>query len=108
MLKNLKSLRHSRNLTQKGLSKILNISQQTIDKYENRDCNPRIATIIKIADYFDTSVDYLLGRTNDPRSISKIYPADLSADEISLLEDLRNLSDEETEFFMKAVRGLIT
>ncbi len=56
-------LRQDHKMNQKDLAKILNVSIATISHYESGINSPDIATIIKIADYFGVSVDYLLGRT---------------------------------------------
>ena len=63
MLKNLKKLREERKLTQKQLAEVILVSQQSINKYENHGVEPDIATVIRLADYFSVSVDYLIGRT---------------------------------------------
>ncbi|MFW6377585.1 MAG: helix-turn-helix domain-containing protein [bacterium] len=60
--KRLKQLRKENNLTQKELSEILNIGESTLSHYENKDREPNFDTLIKIADLFDVSLDYLLGR----------------------------------------------
>ena len=44
----------------------LNMSQNTISRYETGEREPGINELIKIADYFNVSVDYLLERTNNP------------------------------------------
>ena len=64
-MKNLKTLRLSKNLSQQQLALRLDLSQQTIYKYENQITEPDIATLIKLADYFNTSVDYLIGNTDN-------------------------------------------
>lgn len=48
--------------TQKELSKMLNISDKNISNYENGNTEPDIATLIKIADFFDVSLDFLCNR----------------------------------------------
>ena len=62
----LKELRKSRNISQLKLALDLNTNQNTISRYENMEREADYTTLIKIADYFDVSVDYLLGRTSDP------------------------------------------
>ena len=62
-MKNLKSLRLSKGLSQLKLAELFNISQQSIYKYENGLAEPDIDTLIKLADYFETSVDYLIGHS---------------------------------------------
>ena len=62
----LKKLRKERNLTQLKLAMDLNTNQNTISRYETGEREPGINELIKIADYFNVSVDYLLERTNNP------------------------------------------
>ncbi len=62
MLKNLKNLRKELGLTQKEIADILHISQQTYRDYENCKTEPTGETLIAIANYFEVTVDELLGR----------------------------------------------
>ena len=50
-------------VTQRQLAEYLQIAQPSYIRYENGSAEPSLETLIKIADYFDVSVDYLLGRT---------------------------------------------
>jgi len=63
----LKELRKSKGLSQLRLATDLNTTQNTISRYETGEREPGIAELIKIADYFHVSVDYLIGHTDDPR-----------------------------------------
>ena len=58
----LKSLRKEKNISQLKLAFDLNMNQNTISRYENMERQADYETLIKIADYFGVSVDYLLGR----------------------------------------------
>lgn len=60
----LKELRKARKISQLKLSLDLNMSQNTISRYENLEREADYCTLIKIANYFDVSLDYLLGRTD--------------------------------------------
>lgn len=60
----LKELRKSKGISQVKLAMELNTSQNTISRYETGEREPGINELIRIADYFNVSVDYLLGRTN--------------------------------------------
>ena len=62
MLKNLKNLRKELGLSQKQIADILHISQQTYSDYENCKTEPTSETLIAIANYFEVTVDELLGR----------------------------------------------
>jgi len=44
----------------------LNMNQNSISRYENREREADYATLIRFADYFNVSIDYLLGRTDNP------------------------------------------
>ena len=59
----LKELRSKRNITQLKLALDLNMNQNSISRYENMEREADYETLIKFADYFDVSIDYLLGRT---------------------------------------------
>ncbi|MBQ7132201.1 MAG: helix-turn-helix transcriptional regulator [Oscillospiraceae bacterium] len=63
----LKEIRKSKGISQLKLAMDLNMSQNTISRYETGDREPGINELIKIADYFDVSVDYLLERTENPK-----------------------------------------
>lgn len=60
----LKELRKSKNLTQTELGKILGVGKTTISMYETNNSTPNDEIKLKIADYFNVSLDYLLGKTN--------------------------------------------
>lgn len=59
---NLKVLRKNEGLTQKELAQKLNIATNTYGGYELGTSEPTIETLIKLADYYNVSVDYLIGR----------------------------------------------
>lgn len=61
----LKQLRKERKLSQLQLAFDLNMNQNTISRYENLERQADYDTLIRFADYFGVSVDYLLGRTDD-------------------------------------------
>ena len=62
----LKELRKSRRVSQVKLALDLNMSQNSISRYESGAREADYATLIKLADYFDVSIDYLLERTDNP------------------------------------------
>ena len=68
----LKELRKSNNLTQEDLAKILGVGKTTISMYENGNSTPNDEIKIKIADYFNVSMDYLIGKTNIKESADDI------------------------------------
>ena len=66
----LKDLREDKDILQKDIAKILNVSQTNYSKYELGKINIPIETLKKLAIFFNTSIDYLLGLTNE----EKPYP----------------------------------
>ena len=60
----LKSLRKEKNISQLKLAIDLNMNQNSISRYENGEREADYNTLIKFADYFDVSLDYLLGRSD--------------------------------------------
>ena len=62
----IRNLREDKDLTQQQMADHLNITQRTYSRYENGERSIPIETLIEIANYHDTSIDYLLGLTNNP------------------------------------------
>ena len=63
----LKELRKNKRISQLKMAMDLNMTQNTISRYETGDREPGIAELILIADYFYVSVDYLIGHSDRPR-----------------------------------------
>ena len=64
--KRLIGLRTSLNLSQMKLAKSLGISQSAVNRYEHDDATVPDSVLLKYADFFDVSADYILGRTDKP------------------------------------------
>lgn len=63
----LKELRQSKGISQLKLAMDLNMNQNSISRYENGIREADYSTLIKFADYFNVSIDYLLERTTNPK-----------------------------------------
>ena len=63
----LKEVRKSKGISQTKLAMDLHTSQNTISRYETGEREPGLDELIRLADYFNISIDYLLERTDDPR-----------------------------------------
>lgn len=68
----IKDLREDKEILQKDMAKILNTSQTNYSKYELGKINIPIDTLIKLAKFFNTSIDYLLGLTNEQKPYPRI------------------------------------
>ena len=64
--KNLRNIREDRDVKQKDIAQILNVSQNTYSQYETGGISLTAEVLIKLADFYNVSIDYLLDRTNNP------------------------------------------
>lgn len=80
--KRLKNLRLNNQLTQEQLGKIFSVTNVGVAKWESDNRFPDKDTLIKIADYFNVSIDYLLCRTDNPNA--KLYTAQFNKDNIEI------------------------
>ncbi|SFR12397.1 helix-turn-helix domain-containing protein [Desulfoscipio geothermicus] len=63
----LRYLRKSKNLKREELAAIIGLTPRVITFYETGDRDPSLKVLLALADYFDVSLDYLVGRSDDPR-----------------------------------------
>ena len=66
---NIRNLREDHDYRQRQLADILHVSQNTYSQYENGVIELTAEKLLLLADFYNVSVDYLLGRTSDPRPI---------------------------------------
>ena len=95
MLENLRLLRTRLNISQAKLGEAVGMSQQSINQYENHDVEPDIGTLVRLADFFGTSVDFLIGHTDVRRPVEETQPHDLNARETALIARFRLLDDRQ-------------
>lgn len=85
----LKELREEKNLTRDALAKKLNISYSAVSKYETNVRFPDKETLRQLADFFNITLDFLLGRTDDPTS-SKVSSSDKPVDIDAFVKKLKD------------------
>lgn len=61
---NIRDIREDKNLSQKDIALYLNVKQNTYSRYETNERDMPLEIIDKLASYYNTSVDYLMGRTD--------------------------------------------
>ncbi len=89
--KRIKSLRKGQEITQDQLAEFLNVSRQSVWGYENNSVEPSLDVLVKIADRFNVSLDYLLCRTD------KKYNLNLAtANNKEIVSQIHNLLNELT------------
>lgn len=93
----LRELRNEKGKTQVEMAYILQISRQVYANYENKINEPSLEMLGKIADFFECSIDYLLGRSDDFGNVTvqQKSPSATTAEEQSLLNDFRSLPRAE-------------
>lgn len=107
MLKNIKELREEFGISQQKLADAIGMSQQSINGYENRDIEPDIATLIKIADYFETSVDFIIEHTRIRHKIEESKQYAFDRREIKLIDGYRSLPDSRKKLLEVLVDDML-
>ena len=97
MVKNLKRLRSKAGISQRELAEIVMVSQQSINKHENHNVEPDIETLIKLADYFKVSLDYLVGRDYSGTELSDLSVSVSRED----LDELKSYIDGFTDKYIR-------
>lgn len=92
MENNLKQVRNSKHLLQTKVAMDLNITQETISSYETGRVFPSSDMLIKLADYYNTSIDYLLCRTKYDMPINDVKPNNIKDEDFMILNKINKLS----------------
>lgn len=94
-LSRLKDIRERKKITQIKLSTDLGVSQELISRYEVGTAFPQPSMLIRLADYFHCSVDYLLGLTDVPTPVKYLSRDSISQKNSELINNYNNLSTED-------------
>jgi transcriptional regulator with XRE-family HTH domain len=90
-MERLKMLREERKISQQKLAIQIGMNQQNIHRYENGFNEPDIHTLKLLANFFNTSVDYLVGNTDVRNKIEHVQTFDLNRCEARLMDGYREL-----------------
>ena len=89
--KRIRQLRISKKISQQKLGDIIGVTKVSISYYENNIRIPTIEVLIKIADYFETTVDYILGREKKVYSeLENKYIGYISEQDIEIINELKH------------------
>ncbi len=103
----LRALRIENGLTQKELAKILNSTDKNIWNYEKGLATPPVEILIAYANYFEVTVDFLIGRTDDFGVRTAAPTSDGTTEkEKALLKAFKNLLPETQDFVLRTVQSL--
>ena len=94
-MNNIKKIREKRNVTQVRLSTAVDVAQETISAYESGKSMPSADTLIRIANFLNTSTDYLLGRIKDDVSLNQIMNETVDQKMNTLLNNYAKLTDKQ-------------
>lgn len=75
-MERIRNLREDKDLSQNEIAKILNCSQTTYSRYETGDLNIPVDSLIKLAIYFNTSIDYLTRLTDEKKPYKRSVRTD--------------------------------
>ena len=95
----LKELRLNRGLSQQNVADFLGVSQQAYANYESGKREPEYESLVKLSEFFDTTTDYLLGKTDIKKA-----PTDESRDFDAMIDDI-SASGEDNEGVVMAKGG---
>ena len=65
LAKRLRELRDEKKLSRKAVAKDLKVVERTYQRYEENECEPTAPVLVQLADFYEVSIDYLVGRTDD-------------------------------------------
>lgn len=102
-MNNLKSLRIAKGLSQQALARKLGCSQQSIHKYENHITEPDFHMLKTMADFFDVSIDYLIGYSSYAHKVETVQETDANKDELLLLRKYRSLTPSSKKLLQQLI-----
>ena len=100
------ALRKEKGMSQIALSLKLNVSQKMISAYETGKSEPSVETLKKLANIFNTSVDYIIGFSDIRQPIDKIVQATLTEEECELLDGFRTFDKKHKYIALGVILGL--
>lgn len=86
----IRDLREDKDMKQTDIAEMLKIGLSTYQRYERGELKIYLETANELADYYNVSLDYIAGRTNDKRGLTR---SELSDDETMLIKKYRSLSE---------------
>ena len=96
-MNNLKKIRIKRNVTQSKLAEIAKVTQETISAYESGKAYPSADTLIKIADFLNTSTDYILDRIDNDEPIKNTTIKNTDNKTYRMLSNFIMLNDKKDD-----------
>ncbi len=105
-MKNLKILREKKKQTQLNLGIEIGVQQETISAYENGKAMPTADTLLKLANYFNCSTDYLLDLTDIAMPVNSLIIDNLNVNEADLIASYRALNHDNKNKVIGYIKAL--
>lgn len=106
-MENLRKIRKERDLTMKEVGIAIGVGESTISQYETGKRQPDQQTLLKLADYFGVSVDYLLGREMEENASPLLHiPEEYKNLPIAFYEGAKDLTQEDIDDVVKFMEFL--
>jgi transcriptional regulator with XRE-family HTH domain len=102
----LKELRDKKGLTLKQMGEILGVSHMTYQRYEKNDTDVSTDMLIKLADFYGVTTDYLLGRESPNDPLAPFNVEIIGTDDDAFLGAYKNLPDYAKIIFIDAMKKL--
>lgn len=96
----LRDLKEDMDLKQSNVAKIIGVSENQYGRYERGDNDIPLEKALALADFYNVSIDYIAGRTNDKRGFNK---SDLPKSEVNLLKKFRSLSADRQSRILERI-----
>ena len=101
----IKELRKEKGISQEELANAINVKNYTIGNWERDRAEPSIEAIMQMADYFEVSTDYILGRSNEIGQVQT--NANLASDEVQLLDLYRQMNFQDKNQLIGFAKALV-
>lgn len=98
----IRELREERGLSLMALARAIGVSDTAICKWENQIAEPKLSYIVRLADFFNCSADFLTGRSDDLGRV--VQPCLLTAEEKNVLDIFHDLSPQMRELAIQTLK----
>ena len=100
-MKRIRELRQAKGISQQALADQIHVTQQSVFKYEHDAAEPDIDILMACADYFGTSVDYIIEYTDVTKKYEELSKNGITREEKRILEYYRKLSARKQELLQE-------
>lgn len=104
-MNNIANLRKEKNLLQKDLAHLCNVTQASYSAWETGKANPELENLIKLADYFGCTIDYLIGRESEDGIVYTTVDRVLQ-EELTLIKIIRKFDSADKSILINLIQDI--